>query len=81
MQKIQENGTLAEMLVMYQQMALQYANQINPLLGEQVANQILSQGGQPMPQSRGMHISTDNNGEAAHMTKARSTARNSTQAD
>lgn len=62
-------------------MALQFANQINPLLGEQVANQILSQSGQPMPQSNGVSINTNDNGEAAHMVKARSTARNSTQAD
>lgn len=81
MQKIQENGTLAEMLVLYQQMALQFANQINPMMGEQVANQILSQGGQPLPQSNSVSMNTDNNGEAAHMVKARSTARNSTQAD
>ena len=81
MQKIQENGTLAEMLILYQQMALQFATQINPMLGEQVANQILSHGGQPMPQSNGISISPDNNGEAAHMVKARSTARQSTQAD
>ena len=82
MQKIQENGTLAEMLLLYQQMALQFANQINPLLGEQVANQILSQGGQPMPQATTAGINIGgNDGEAAHMTKARNTARQSTQAD
>lgn len=82
MQKIQENGTLAEMLVLYQQMALQFANQINPLLGEQVANQILSQSGQPIPQPMGT-TSLDNvsGGEPAHMEKARNQARQSTQAD
>ena len=81
MQKIQENGTLAEMLVLYQQMALQFAQQIDPAMAEQVANQILSQGGQPMPQSNVVDVSAGDNGEAAHMTKARSTARNSTQVD
>ena len=81
MQKIQENGTLAEMLVLYQQMALQFAQQLDPALAEQVANQILSQGGQPMPQSNVVDVSAGDNGEAAHMTKARSTARNSTQVD
>jgi hypothetical protein len=83
MQRIQENGTLAHMLAVYQQMALQFANQINPLLGEQVANQILSQSGQPIPQGMGT-TSLDSGlsgGEPAHMTKARSTARASTQAD
>jgi hypothetical protein len=81
-QKIQENGTLAEMLVLYQQMALQFANQINPLLGEQVANQILSQSGQPIPQGGGaVSLGDSTGGEAAHMERARSTARQSTQAD
>lgn len=80
MNKIQENGTLAEMLVLYQQMALQFASQIDPALGEQVANQILSQGGQPVPQG-GMVSLAPEEGEAAHMEKARSTARNSTQVD
>lgn len=82
MQKIQENGTLAEMLVLYQQMALQFANQINPLLGEQVANQILSQSGQPIPQGTGtVNLGDTTGGEPAHMEKARSNARQSTQAD
>ena len=82
MQKIQENGTLAEMLVLYQQMALQFANQISPQLGEQVANQILMQSGQPIPQGMGaVNLEGATGGEAAHMEKARSTARQSTQAD
>ena len=82
MQKIQENGTLAELLVLYQQMALQFANQINPLLGEQVANQILQQNGQPIPQSTGaVGIPNESSSEPAHMERARSQARQSTQAD
>ena len=81
-QKIQENGTLAEMLVLYQQMALQFANQIDPRLGEQVANQILSQSGQPIPQGTGtVNLGDTTGGEPAHMEKARSNARQSTQAD
>ena len=87
MQKISENGTLAELLVMYQQMALQLANQISPELGEQVANQILSQGGQPIPQAIGE--TSDAVGDANHdgdtehpfVEKARSQARESTQAE
>ena len=82
MQKIQENGTLAQMLVLYQQMALQFANQINPILGEQVANQILQQSGQPIPQGAGVvNLGDTTGGEPAHMEKARSQARQSTQAD
>lgn len=82
MSKIRENGTLAEMLLMYQQMALQFANQIDPALGEQVANQILSQGGQPIPQDVGLHADTNHgNGEHPYVERARSDARASTQAD
>ena len=82
MQKIQENGTLAEMLVLYQQMALQFANQISPQLGEQVANQILMQSGQPIPQGGGtVDLGETASDEPAHMEKARSNARQSTQAD
>jgi hypothetical protein len=82
MQKISENGTLAQMLVMYQQMALQFAQQINPQLAEQVANQILSQGGQPVPSSMGMAADTEVGAEEhPFVEKARNNARASTQAD
>lgn len=80
MNKIQENGTIAEALVLYQQMALQFANQLDPALGEQVANQILSQGGQPIPQGGEVDIGVEGE-EPAHMEKARSAARASTQVD
>ena len=83
MQKISENGTLAEMLLMYQQMALQFATQISPELAEQVANQILSQGGQPIPQDVGAKadVKTDDTNEHPFVEKARKGARESTQAD
>ena len=82
MQKIRENGTLAELLVLYQQMALQFATQIDPALGEQVANLILSQGGQPIPSQVGAEAPTgDVGGEHPYVERARSDARASTQAD
>lgn len=82
MQKIQENGTLQEMLLQYQQIALQLVQQLDPALAEQLANQILSQGGQPVPQSMGLQANTDNvGGEHPNVEKARSQARTSTQAD
>ena len=82
MQKISENGTLAEMLLMYQQMALQFATQINPMLGQQVANQILSQGGQPIPREVGAQAKTAQGAqEHPYVQRARSDARASTQAD
>ena len=82
MQKIQENGTMAEQLLLYQQMALQFAQQINPALGQQVAQQILSQSGQPMVQPMGMAtVPTENGGEPSNVSKARYNARTSTQVD
>ena len=83
-QKIKQNGTLAEMLLLYQQMALQFATQIDPALGEQVANQILSQSGQPIPHD--MEIDSgvgdaNNDGSTEHpfVEKARKGARESTE--
>lgn len=87
MRKISENGTLAEMLLMYQQMALQFATQISPALGEQVANQILSQGGQPIPHDVGLTSGgvsdANNDGHAEHpfVERARRDARASTEAE
>ena len=83
MRKISENGTLAELLLMYQQMALQFANQIDPALAEQVANQILNQGGMPIPQDVGAEadVKTEETDEHPFVEKARKGARSSTQAD
>ena len=81
-QKISENGTLTQMLIMYQQMALKFAQQLDPALGEQVANQILSESGQPVPQSKGMATTNlDLEQEHPYVEKARGNARASTQAD
>ena len=82
MQKISENGTLTEMLLMYQQMALQFATKLSPELGQQVANQILSQGGQPIPQKMGVEAETsEGSTEHPYVERARNEARESTQAD
>jgi hypothetical protein len=82
MNKIRENGTLMEMLVMYQQLALQYANMLDPMLGEQVANMVLQQSGQPIPQQiGGGQIDLDGGGEHPYNERAREQARASTQAD
>ncbi len=82
MQKISENGTLAQMLVMYQQMALQFASRLDPALGEQVANQIIAESGQYAPQGMGMQASASSGAEEhPYVEKARSNARASTQAD
>ena len=83
MQKIRENGTLAELLLMYQQMALQFATQIDPALGQQVANQILQGGGQAIPSEVGAEaeITTSATEEHPIVQRARTEARASTQAD
>lgn len=82
MQKISENGTMAQMLIMYQQMALQFASQLNPVLGERVANQILSENGQALPQTMGMQANTSSvTEEHPYVEKARSNARASTEAN
>ena len=82
MQKISENGTLAELLLLYQRMALQLANQISPEMGKQVADQILSQGGQAVVQAVGAKADIGSSGEEhPYVERARSEARASTQAD
>ena len=80
MQKIRENGTLQEMLLMYQQMALQFATQLDPALGQQVGQQILSQSGQPVPQGSVAPVKSGTE-EHPYVKRARSEARASTQAD
>ena len=83
MQRIQMNGTLQEMLLRYQQLALQYANMVSPQDGEQVANLILAQGGQQMPMHMGAQANTEVQSAEEHpyVERARSEARASTQAD
>ena len=82
MQKIQMNGTLQEMLLRYQQLALQYASMVSPQDAEQVANLILSQGGQQNPQQMGGMIDLEGDtSEHPFNEKAREQARASTQAD
>lgn len=82
MQKIRENGTLAEMLVLYQKMALQFAAQLDPALGEQVANQILSQGGQPIQHTMGAESEIPDVGrEHPFVERARNNARASTETE
>lgn len=81
---IQQNGTLQELLVMYQQMALQFANQIDPAIGEQVAQQIMTMGGATaMPQQYAdlSNVGNENKGEHPFVQRARSAARESTEVE
>ena len=83
MQRIQVNGTLQEMLIRYQQLALQLAQRVSPIMGEQVAQMILSQGGQQMPNDLGLQVNTEvqGTGEHPYVERARTDARRSTQAE
>jgi hypothetical protein len=84
MQKIQMNGTLQELLIRFQQLALQYANMVSPQDGDMVANLILSQGGQQMTQPMGANTevaNTEAHNEHPVVERARTEARTSTQAD
>ena len=84
MQKIQMNGTMQEMMIRYQQLALQYASMVSPMEGEKVAQLILGQGGQQMPMQMGLQADADiQSGAEEHpyVERARSDARASTQAD
>lgn len=42
MQKVQQNGTLMQQMAMYQQIALQLAQRVDPMLAEQLANNIMT---------------------------------------
>lgn len=83
MQRIQQNGTLMEKLVLFQQLALQYAQTLSPLEGEKVAQIILGQDQQMLPQME-TEAKTDLNpmdNEHPYVERARNEARASTQAD
>lgn len=84
MQKIQENGTLQELLLLYQKMALEFAQQLDPVLGEQVAMQINQQYGGNMtaPQLGGGTVELEEKtNEHPFNARARKQARESTEAD
>lgn len=50
-QKIQENADLQQRLVEWQQLALALADRYDPVMGEGLAQQILQEGGQEVPQA------------------------------
>lgn len=79
MQRIRKNGTLQELLLQYQQLALQLAQKYDPATADKIANMILQQGGQPLPQ--GEKELTEVGEEHALVSKARDRARESTVSD
>ena len=50
-QKIQENADLQQRLIEWQQLALALADRYDPVMGEGLAQQILQEGGQAVPQA------------------------------
>ena len=79
-QRIQQNVTLQQQVLMWQQLALQYAQAYNPAEGARVGQTILSQAGQPLPQGGTTEL---DGGMAEHpyVERSREQARASTQAE
>ena len=86
MQKVQQNGTLMQQMAMYQQIALQLAQRVDPMLAEQLANNIMTgaaaaQSAQ-MPAGSAPLALTQDGGAGGNMTKltnAREKAQKSSQ--
>lgn len=81
--KVQQNGTLFQMVQALQQMAMGLASQIGDDAVQMVAQQLMKMsGGQPLPQQMGemVHIGADNS-EHPFNTKAREQTRASTQVE
>lgn len=76
-QRIRQNGTILELMVKFQQIALQLAQKYEPQTADEIANLILGQGGVQMP--TGEEVDLDPSGESNHMEKAREQARSSTE--
>lgn len=80
MAKIQMNGTLQQLLLQYQQMALQLAQRMDPALAEQIGQNILQTAGMPLPQGRLVDLDGSDS-EHPYVEKARAQAAESTQAE
>lgn len=74
MQKVSQNGTLLQQMAMYQQIALQLAQQQDPALAEQIANNVMAgagvpQGGGHAPGGGRVQLDGDRGGSGGNMTK------------
>nr|DAM82460.1 MAG TPA: portal protein [Caudoviricetes sp.] len=83
-QKIQENADLQQRLVQWQQLALALADRYDPVMGEGLAQQILQEGGQAVPQASAAtaekpEISTGEAQEPKIVENARKKSEESTQ--
>lgn len=86
MQKIQMNGTILQQMAMYQQIALQLAQQYDPMLAEQLANNIMTGAAasqaSSMPKGGGQQPMKQDGGAGGNVTKmnnARERAQKSSQ--
>lgn len=83
-QKIQENADLQQRLIEWQQLALALADRYDPVMGEGLAQQILQEGGQTVPQASAAdtqkpEISTGEAQEPKIVENARKKSEESTQ--
>lgn len=77
-QMVEQNGTIMQQLLQYQQIALTLAQKYEPQTADALANQILGEAGQPVMGGDDVDLSPD---EHPYVEKAREGARASTQAD
>lgn len=80
-QMVQKNGTMMEMMLKYQQMALMLAQKYEPGLAQEMANNILGMNNQPVAAepSEGELVDLESNNESKITSKAREQARETTE--
>lgn len=80
MQRIQQNGTILQLLLQYQQIALHLAQQVgDPNLVEGLSQAVLQTAGQAVPDSMSEDVNLSESTEHPLQERARETARESTQ--
>ena len=81
MQRIQQNGTIMQMMLQFQQIALMLAQKYEPMMAQQLAQMIVQQsGGTPMPSMGGGEVNLDGaHHEHAVVANAREQAATSTE--
>ena len=79
-QKIAQNGTLQQQLILYQQMALTLAQKYEPAMAEGLAQSILQGAGQALPVSE-EKVELEQNSEHARVRNAREQSQEASQPD
>ena len=75
-QKIQENAELAQRLAQWQQMAIAVADRYDPSLGQALAEQVLTEGGQAVQAPRSEKLADMPSGETEEPTKVQNAREN-----